>query len=217
MPPVIAIAGHSQSGKTTLMERLVPELRARGFRVAAVKHTHKDIQIDHAGKDSWRFTAAGSDAVVISGPREVALIRRRDCETSFEEMLHLLGCDYDLVLIEGYHHAPVPRIEVHRREVAAELRCRAEELLAVVTDEPLTVDCPQFSAADVAPLADLLVEESQRQTAAEVLLSVNGAPVEIGSFVKRIITNTLLGLISTLKSVSEIRSLRISLRPGSRR
>ena len=220
MPPVVAIAGYSRSGKTSLMEHLIGELRERGYRVAAVKHTGKDFDVDHARKDSWRFGEAGSDAVVVSGPRRLALIRRHASEASFEEVLGLIGNDFDIVLVEGFHRTRMHRIEVHRAELGRELRCAPEELQAVVTDEPLPVTCPQFAPEETGKLADFIAErflggqedEFEYEAGSECKLWVNGSAVPIGPFTQRIIINTLTGLVSTLKGVERVKSLRVSMR-----
>jgi molybdopterin-guanine dinucleotide biosynthesis protein B len=220
MPPVVAIAGYSRSGKTSLMERLIGELRERGYRVAAVKHTGKDFEVDHPRKDSWRFGEAGSDAVVVSGPRRLALVRRQTSEASFEEILGLIGDDFDIVLVEGFHRTRMPRIEVHRSDLGRELRSAPEELHAVVTDEPLPVTCPQFAPEETGRLADFISErflhrqedELEHEAGAECKLWVNGSAVPIGPFTQRIIINTLTGLVSTLKGVERVKSLRLSMR-----
>ncbi len=220
MPTVVAIAGYSRSGKTSLMVRLIGELRKRGYRVAAVKHTGKDFEVDHARKDSWRFGEAGSDAVVVSGPRRLALIRRHASEASFEELLGLIGNDFDIVLVEGFHRTRMSRIEVHRAELGRALRCTPEELQAVVTDEPLPVSCPQFAPEEIGKLADFVVErfisadrdDLDLQDGAQCRLWVNGSPIPIGSFTQRIIIRTLTGLVSALKGVEPVKSLRVSFR-----
>jgi len=215
MPAVLAIAGHSRSGKTSLIERLVPELRRRGLRVAAVKHTHKDVQADQPGKDSWRFAEAGCEQVALSGRRTLALFRRPEDDPPFEALVHWVGGDCDLVLIEGLHTAPVAKIEVHRRGIAPELRSSPADLLAVVTDEPLEVACPQFSPNDITKLADLIVGSVVSQRGTEAALWVNGSPVPIGNFTQRILAGTLHGLIAELKGVGEVKTLEVRVRTGA--
>jgi len=158
MPPIVSIVGKSKSGKTTLIELLLAELKGRGYRVATVKHNHLDFELDRPGKDSWRFAQAGSDAVVISSPRRMALIKPQDHDASIDEILQLLGEGFDIVLIEGFRRGHAPKIEVHRKELKEGLLCTPEELLAIVTDEPIAADIPQFSPKDVTQIADLIEE-----------------------------------------------------------
>lgn len=155
MPIVVSVAGRSKSGKTTLLEKLIGELKRRGRRVAAVKHSVHEVDLDQPGKDSWRLARAGSDAVAIASPGKISVTKKLSREASVEEILALLGNDYDVVLLEGFKGTRIPRIEVHRKEVG-ELVCEPAGLIAVVTDEALDVDFRQFSVDQVGPLADFL-------------------------------------------------------------
>lgn len=155
MPVVLSVVGRSNSGKTTLLEKLIPELKRRGHRVAVIKHSVRDLDLDQPGKDSWRLTRAGSDAVVIGAPRTVALVKKVERDPTLDELLSMIGDDYELILVEGYKHSRVPKIEVHRR-VLGDLVCSPEELFAVVTDEPLEIAVPQFSTDQGVPLVDLI-------------------------------------------------------------
>jgi len=90
MVPVIAIVGRSGVGKTVIMEKLIAEFKSRGYRVGAVKHTHQTIDLDAPGKDTWRYTEAGSDAVAISSPLRVTVFNKLDHEPALEETVRLL-------------------------------------------------------------------------------------------------------------------------------
>jgi len=165
MPPLVSIVGWSGAGKTALMVALVRELKARGYRVATIKHAAHGFDLDQRGKDSWRHYEAGSDAALVAAKDKLALIKRLPGDAPLEELLALLGDGYDLVLAEGYKELPalsrVPllRLEVHRRQAGQGLLCPLESLTAVITDEPLDVPLPQYRPEDVASLADLLVEQ----------------------------------------------------------
>jgi len=164
MPIVVSVAGRSNSGKTTLLEKLIGELKRRGHRVAAVKHSLHDVDLDQPGKDSWRLAKSGSDAVVVISPGKLSLTKKLNHEASVEQILELLGDDYDLVLMEGFKGARIPKIEVHRRDLG-ELVCPPAEVIAVVTDEPLDVGVRQFSAEEIGPLADFLERRIVRRDA----------------------------------------------------
>ena len=113
--PVFGFAGFSGSGKTTLIERVIPLLVARGVRVALIKHAHHDFDIDKPGKDSHRHREAGATEVLVSGGKRWALMHELRDETEpglADLMAHLSPCD--LVLVEGFKHDPVPKLEVHR-------------------------------------------------------------------------------------------------------
>ncbi len=173
MSPIVAIVGKSQSGKTMLVEQLIRELKKRGYRIAALKHSHCGVEIDHPGKDSWKFTQAGSDAVCISSPDKVAFIRNLNCELKVEEITPILGSEFDLVLAEGFKKSKIRKIEVHRKELGDNLICSPEELSAIVTDSPtdtLIADgfkLPIFRWSDTAAIADFIEKNFLRAISGE--------------------------------------------------
>ena len=154
-PPIVAIIGKSKSGKTTLIEELVPELKSRGYRVATVKHAAHSLSFDQPGKDSWRHLQAGSDAVAISSPDKVVVIRPTTGDPTLDQIAHLLGEDCDIILAEGFKQSNAPKIEVHRKEIGPPLSSVAK-LMAIVTNEPLETKNRQFSPDDIKGVVDLL-------------------------------------------------------------
>lgn len=155
--PVVSVVGKSDSGKTTLMERLIGALTDRGYRVGSVKHHVHDFDIDVPGKDSWRHGRAGAHVTLVSSPSKLGMVRQMDHEASLEELLGYAG-DIDILLTEGYRRAGSTRIEVSRRARSTELVCGPSELFALVTDNP-EVHCdgvPVFGLDDAAGLADLV-------------------------------------------------------------
>jgi molybdopterin-guanine dinucleotide biosynthesis protein B len=156
-PPIVSIVGTTDSGKTTLIERLIPELKSRGYRVATVKHDVHGFEVDHEGKDSWRHKRAGADAVVISSPRKMAVIKDVDRDHRLEEIRDQFLGDVDLILTEGYKREPHPKIEVFRRGHRDELLCSSgDNLVAVASDEPLDVGVPVVDLNDPSAIADLI-------------------------------------------------------------
>ena len=120
-----------------------------------MKHDTHGFDIDKPGKDSWRHARAGSDAVVISGPRKMALVRQLDREMPLDQIVGLMG-EVDLVITEGFKRGDKPKIEVSRLERGAELLCQAEELVGIMADYPVDMPVPQFSLDDAAGVVDLL-------------------------------------------------------------
>lgn len=151
--PVVSIVGRSGVGKTTLLEGVIAELKRRGYRVATIKHNVHGFEIDREGKDSWRLARAGSDAVVISSPQRLALVRHQDHDATIEEIALLIGNGYDIVLTEGFREDRAPKIEVHRKGFGDGPLCSPGELIAVATDEPLATAVPQLPLADPAAVA----------------------------------------------------------------
>lgn len=212
MLPVVSIVGKTGSGKTQLIERLITEFKRRGYRVATVKHSPGGMEVDKPGKDSWRFAEAGSDAVVVSSPDKLACIKSVDHDSSIEEIWHLIGSDFDLVLFEGFKKGKAPKIEVYRKELREDLLCPAEILSAIVTDEVLDINVPQFPPSDTQAIADFIEKISISQDKGATSLFINGKQVFIKPFVKDIIAKALLAMVSTLKGVGEIKNLDISIR-----
>jgi molybdopterin-guanine dinucleotide biosynthesis protein B len=156
MIPVVSIVGHSHAGKTTVMEKLIAELKRRGYRVGTVKHhSHGDFEIDRPGKDSWRHAQAGSDHVVIASPVRLASVRRLSRELTLDEIAAEFS-DVDIILTDGFKHENKPKVEVSRQAVSPELLCQPEELIAIVTDQPFPVEVPQFDLEDIAGLTDTI-------------------------------------------------------------
>ena len=112
MAAVVSFVGISGTGKTTLIEGAVRELKKHGYRVAVIKHAHHGFEIDQQGKDTWRFAQAGSDIVLISSPDKLALIERVSEEVWLPELLSKIEDKVDIVLVEGYKWASKVKIEV---------------------------------------------------------------------------------------------------------
>ncbi len=212
MLPVVSIVGKTGSGKTQLIERLIPEFKRRGYRVATVKHSPGGMEVDKPRKDSWRFAEAGSDAVVVSSPDKLACIKTVDHDSNVEEIWHLIGIDFDLVLFEGFKKGKAPKIEVYRKELGEDFLCPVKMLSAIVTDEVLDINVPQFPPSDTQAIADFIERDFILQGNGATSLFINGKQVFIKPFVKDIIANALLAMVSTLKGVGEIRNLDISIR-----
>jgi molybdopterin molybdotransferase len=154
--PVVSIVGKSQSGKTMLMEQLIAEFKRRGYKVAALKHSRGRIEMDHPGKDSWRFAQAGSDAVYISSVDKLAFIKNLNHDLNIEEIIPTVGPEFDLLLVEGFRKSKIPKIEVHRKGLGDDLLCSPEVLSAIVTDGSLDIDVAQLPWGDTVAVADFI-------------------------------------------------------------
>jgi len=210
MPPVVSIVGHSKVGKTTLIEKLVSELVRRGYRVATIKHAH-DAGFDTPGKDSWRHIKAGSSATALSAPGQLVLIEPRSNELSEADIERFLGEDYDIILSEGFKQSDIPKIEVHRHG-GGETLAGLKRLVAIVTDEKLNTRVRQFSFDDIKGVTDLLENGFIKPQSERILFYVNGEPVALTAFPRKVIIGILLGIVSSLKGIGVVKSLDISLR-----
>ncbi len=159
---VVSFVAKSGTGKTTLLEKLIVELKRRGYKVGAIKHDAHRFDIDHPGKDSHRLTAAGTDTMLVASPEKLALIKRHAVPPSVEELLATYFTDVDIVVTEGFKKSSLPKIEIHRRERSPTLLCRGEEhdptLIAVASDEPLELDVPVLDLNNTEAVTDFVVQ-----------------------------------------------------------
>lgn len=160
MVPIVSVVGRTDSGKTTLIERLIPALARHGCRVATIKHHHHgDFEADHPGKDSWRHARAGAVATALAGSRRLAVFQEVEARLSPEAIAGLFVQPPDLVLTEGFKDAPFPKIEVVRAARGSEPLCGpGDGLVALVTDCPLDLGVPRFALDEVEALARFVLE-----------------------------------------------------------
>ncbi|MHB8124727.1 MAG: molybdopterin-guanine dinucleotide biosynthesis protein B [Desulfitobacteriaceae bacterium] len=157
MIPVISVVGKSNVGKTTLLEKLLRELKLRNYKIAIVKHDVHGFNIDIPGKDSWRHTQAGADVVVISSPQKVAMITQVKEELDLNQVCARIS-GVDLIITEGYKRANKPKIEVFRKGVSDELLCSQEELIAIATDLEFDIGVPCYGLDNAPGLVDRIEE-----------------------------------------------------------
>jgi len=215
MVPVIAIVGKSGSGKTVIMEKLIAEFKARGYRVATIKHAHQTVELDQPGKDTWRFSHAGSDAAVVSSPSRISIFKNLDREPSLEETALLLGEGYDIILAEGFKTTRAPRIEVCATGKAEDMVCLEAELAAVISDEAFPLKIPRFGREQVQEIADFIEQEIIAAMPSDMSVTVNGRKVPLKHFVKDIMASSILAMLGTLKTVGIIKTATIRIRKSS--
>jgi molybdopterin-guanine dinucleotide biosynthesis protein B len=150
---VVGFAGYSGSGKTTLVEQLIPALKKRGLRVSVVKHAHHRFDIDHPGKDTFRHRQAGAFEVVVASTNRLALIREfeQPAEPTVHQLIAELDTGVDWVLVEGFKHSALPKIEVWRAASGQPTLYRDDDfIVAIATDSP-----DQLPHATARPVLDL--------------------------------------------------------------
>jgi molybdopterin-guanine dinucleotide biosynthesis adapter protein len=159
--PVVAIVGRSGSGKTTMIEKLIPELKRRSYRVGTIKHhAHPDFEIDYEGKDSWRHMQAGSDHVILAAPNKIASIRRLEQPLTVENIVNTIMTDTDLVITDGYRGSSLPKLEIVRRARSLEPVCSPQELLGIITDHELeNFNITHFALDDIVGIAEFIEEK----------------------------------------------------------
>lgn len=157
---VYGVIGWKNSGKTSLMERLVTEISGRGFTVSTVKHVHHAVDLDQPGKDTYRHRQAGAREVVLaSADRLAILVEHRGAEPELPAVLARLA-PVDLVLVEGYKRDAHPKVEVWREETGQPLIQPQDPLVrAVATDAALSLPVPVLDLNDTVAVADFILRE----------------------------------------------------------
>lgn len=212
MVPIVSVVGKSNSGKTTLIEKLVRELVKKGYSVATVKHDVHGFEIDREGKDSWRHKKAGARQTIISSPEKLALISDVDGDLSLLEIgERFVGDDIDILIGEGFKRGVQPKIEVFRREVHSELLCgRRDNLVAIVSDKHFDMGVPCLGLEDIGGLADILEEKFIRVRRRERLsLRLDGKEVSLKPHIEKLLIGVIKGAVCCLKGCENYKDVRI--------
>ncbi len=155
-PKIITIVGKSNSGKTTLLEKLITHLTQKGYKIGSVKHAHSGFEMDKEGKDSWRHKKAGAASTLVISEDKIAIVK--DDRTSYLEKMQFYLSDNDIILAEGFKRQNLPKIEIFRRQsVHKEPLCSGDEnLIAFVTNSDYKLDVPTFGIEDIIEIADFI-------------------------------------------------------------
>lgn len=158
--PVLGFAAFSGTGKTTLLTQLIPLLRQRGWHVGLIKHSHHTFEIDVQGKDSYLLRQAGARQTMIASTRRTVVMEQHRQPWHLESLLHWVASDnLDIILVEGFKHYPIPKIELHRPGLGYPLLYQHDPtVIAVATDAPLALatTLPVLDINDPEPIADFI-------------------------------------------------------------
>ena len=164
--PILCFVGRSNSGKTTLIERLIPELVQAGYQVATIKHAGHGFDLDTEGKDSWRHKRAGASAVMLLSKGSLALFSNVSDEIKVEELRdRFLDGSIDLIIAEGWKSEGYPKIVVVRDQIS-EVPVSQDGLLAVVSDKPIDLPVPCLNRDDVPAVAELIIRHFPKHSGA---------------------------------------------------
>jgi molybdopterin-guanine dinucleotide biosynthesis protein B len=157
MIPIVSVVGKSNSGKTTLIEKMIEKLVERGYRVATIKHNLHGFDIDHEGKDSWRHKKAGARLTLLASPGKVAVMEDTGADLGIGELRDRYINDVDIILTEGFKGNPYPKIEVFRSVMKRELLSSEDDnLIAVASDVPVETDANLFDINDIEGIIDMV-------------------------------------------------------------
>ncbi|WP_010238544.1 molybdopterin-guanine dinucleotide biosynthesis protein B [Clostridium arbusti] len=155
------ISAKSDMGKTTLIEGLISIFKRRGYNIGVLKYDVKRFEIDREGKDSYRFTKAGADTMIIASSNKLAIVQRIEEEHSIEDVINRFE-NMDLIIVEGFKSRGYPQIEIHRKDRTSKLLIRdssfdSSNIIAVATDENLPdIELPQLDLNNVDKVADFI-------------------------------------------------------------
>lgn len=214
MIPIVCIVGASDSGKTTFLEKLIPELTLRGYRVGTVKHDAHGFEMDREGKDTWRHRQAGAQTIAISSPAQVASIRRIASEMDLEEVAGRYFWGEDILITEGFKRSRFPKIEVFRSVIEPSPICGSgDNRIALITDDPVQTDAPVFGFAQVAKVADFIEERYLRDRKKRgVAVLLDGRPLPLNDFVGDFVVGGILGMLSTLRGWKSPKKIDVHIR-----
>jgi molybdopterin-guanine dinucleotide biosynthesis protein B len=213
MIPIVAVVGKSNSGKTTLIEKLIPELNKRGYRVATVKHHNHALEIDTPGKDSWRHKQAGAQTAFISTPGALGMVHSANGDMGPEEIRDRFLDDADLLLAEGFKLLSVPKIEVFRSCAhAAPVSTGDENLLAIASDTELDIGAPCCGLDDIERMVDIIEQQVIKAARPDIIVRVDGRQVSLKPFIHDFMRNALQGMLKALKGCEDAKRVEIIIR-----
>ena len=216
MIPIVGFVGTSNCGKTTVVCQVVAELAARGYRVATIKHSHETIEVDHEGKDTYKHREAGACQVIAASAKRLAVMSEVEAEQELDELVGRYVDRADIVLVEGFKRAPVPKIEVWRTGQPDEtLVCRDDpHWLALATDFPHDVEVPVLDLNWPAQIADFVEQRFLKEAAVTpVRLLVDGKRIELNAFAAGMLANVVRGALGSLKGCDEAGPIRLDIDP----
>jgi molybdopterin-guanine dinucleotide biosynthesis protein MobB len=215
MPLFISIVGFSNSGKTTLLEKMIPILKAKGYSVGVVKHTGHDFSLDQPGKDSHKFRQSGAEGVALVGSGQIGFYGKMD-ETEpliLDRIEQSFFLDRDIILTEGFKKGGKPKIAVLTKGKEEELLKEIDgSIVATVGEGPVRSDLPHFTPNDPEGLVNLLVDRFLKdRTKPSIRVILDGKNIPLNHFVQEMVQSSIMGLLSPLKGFKESRNIEVKI------
>lgn len=220
MIPIVSIVGRSNSGKTTLIEKIIPVLIKKGYRIATVKHCSHGFEMDKEGKDTWKHKKAGAKTIVAVSDKKIAMIRDIKERYKLEEIRDRFIEDVDLIIAEGYKTERYQKIEVIRDGVGKRPLCtRDNNLIAIVSDRKINIKgVPLININNPKAVAQFIEKRfvknnkpSKKKKEGSVYLFVNGRRIIIKSFVQKWLARSVMAMVSTLRGGEKAKRIEISI------
>jgi len=208
---IFNVVGDSNTGKTQIIQKLIQELKGRGYSVGVIKLCSQGFTVDPEGKDSWVFMESGADGVAMISPDRFA-IQKRGGEATAQALAEKYFKEIDIIFIEGGRQEKgIKKIEVLRKGISEKLKCLPDDILAVVSDVDVKIDKPVFHPREINEISDF-IENVEDFEEPQISLEINGIPVSANPFVQKIITNIVSGITDSLDGIPENpRNIRLSV------
>lgn len=159
LPPVVAVVGFSNSGKTTFLEKLIADLKNKGFKIGTIKHDVHGFEMDKPGKDSWRHKKSGASTTIISNPWQIGMVKDVDYDTRPDELMAYMQ-DMDIVLAEGYKRSDLLKIEIFRSSIHKKPLCMDDKnLIAIICEKNPGMNIPVFSVNNIDKVSSFLINK----------------------------------------------------------
>ncbi|MEW6184999.1 MAG: molybdopterin-guanine dinucleotide biosynthesis protein B [Thermodesulfobacteriota bacterium] len=215
MPLIFSIVGYSNSGKTRLLEKLIPILKQKGYSVGVIKHTGESFLLDQPAKDTTKFIKAGADGVVLSGRDEIAYWAKTDAFSPLtpDRMEQVFFSDRDILLTEGFKKGDKPKIVVLTKGKEEQLIKEIEGgIIATVGESPVKEEWPHFLPEEHEKLAQFLEARFlKKRTQSQVRVILDGKNIPINHFVQETIRGGLKGMLSPLKGFFDAEKIQITV------
>ncbi len=215
MPLIISMVGFSNSGKTTLLEKMIPLLKAEGYSVGIVKHTEHNFPLEQPGKDSYKFGQAGAEGVALVGSGQIGFLGKLD-ETEpliLDRIEQSFFFGRDIILTEGFKKGGKPKIAVLTKGKEEELLKEIDgSIVATVGEVPVRADLPHFKPDDPEGLVKILVDrflKDRKKPSIRVIL--DGKNIPLSQFVQEMVQSSIRGLLSPLKGFKESRNIEVKI------
>lgn len=216
MPLIISIVGYSESGKTTLLEKMIPVLTGKGYSVGLIKHSGHSFSLDQPEKDSQRLKRAGADGVVLVGSGQIGFLGETN-ETGdliLDRIEQSFFPDQDILLTEGFKKGNKPKIAVLTKGKEEQLFQEiGGSIVATVGERPIRTDLPHFKPDDPEGLVQLLEQrflKDRRKPSIRVIL--DGKNIPMNAFVQEIVRSGILGILSPLKGFRDSKQVEVKIR-----
>ena len=215
MPLIISIVGYSNSGKTRLLEKIIPVLKAKGYTIGIIKHTGHDFSMDQPGKDTYKFKQAGADGVVLVGSGQMGYFGNiKESEAlNLDRIEQTFFSDRDIVLTEGFKKGDKPKIAVLTRGQEEQLFKEVEgSIIATVGEIPFRSDLPHFKADDIEGLVEMLEDRFLKEgNKPSIRIILDGKNIPLNHFVQDLARSGILGMLSPLKGFKESQDIEIKI------